>query len=413
MANIDVLISNGTCYMSANKESYEDYIPCGNAATGTHYQCCSKGDSCYLSNACFNGDSRNTYIAGCTDKDYKAGVCPFKGDYDDQEWVGVIHCAGKRRKRGQDVEWLGCAEDLDVPSVNDGNQSCRCDDLTEFKPLFTDGQLLTKFADLPRTSGGSINYLPGYTPTAVTAPSPTSEQQPTKAGDGGATSTAAAASSSPAAAAAASSGESGLSTSALAGIGAGAGVGVIILIAFVFLALRYRRLKNKKETGYQGLRPSPTGASGASAGNTSGSNNYDDKTSPNTINSPDLPSQQRQIGDGSNNDGHAHGFYKAELPADNPNVAIPSIETTPSPPHTHQEQHRPQPLQYQAYDPDRDRSVPPLSAISERSNETMMLHSPASLVSPQSTGGEPVSAHGTQQHGQRGGGMEPIYEMQA
>lgn len=310
------------------------------------------------------------------------------------------------------MKWFGCAEDLDVPSVNSGNQSCSCDDLTEFKPLFTDGQILTRFADLPRTLGGSINFLPGYTPTAVAAPSPTS-QQPTQAGDGAATSTtAAAAASSPAAAVAENSGESDLSTPALAGIGAGAGVGVIIIIAFVFLALRYRRLKNKQESGYQGLRPSPTGASSAgTAGHTGGSNNYDDKTSPNTINSADTPSQQHHIGDGSNG-GHGHGFYKAELPADNPDVAIPSIETTPSPHHIHQEQQRPQPLQYQAYDPDRDRWVPPLSAISERSNETMMLHSPVSRVSPQSTGGEPVSAHGTQ-HGQRSGGMDPIYEMQA
>ncbi|KAK8063923.1 hypothetical protein PG996_008575 [Apiospora saccharicola] len=406
MADINVLISNGTCYMSANKESYEDYIPCGNAATGNHYQCCSKGDSCYSSNACFNGDSRNTYIAGCTDENYNASACPFKGDYDNQEWVGVMHCAGKRGKRGQDTEWYGCEEDIDIPSVNKGNQSCHCTDLAELKPLFTDGQILTKFADLPRTSGGSINFQPGYTPTAVAATTPTL-QEPTKAGDGGATSTAAV--SSPAAAAA-SSGKSGLSTPALAGIGTGAAVGFFVLVVFVgFLC---HRLTAKKNPDYHGLRPSATNAS--TPGHTDGSsnNNYGDKTSPNTINGANIPAQQQHHGGVSDGcSGHTHGFFKAELPADNPNVPIPSIETSPSPPHTHQEQQRPQPLQYQAYDPDRDRWVPPLSAISERSNETMMMHSPVSCVSPQSTGGEPISAHGTQ-HGQRSVGMEPIYEMQ-
>lgn len=344
-------------------------------------------------------DSRNTYIAGCTDVSYKADVCPFKGDYNKQEWVGLTRCGGSTRgKRGGDVWWYGCQEDLDEPSVNSGNQRCDCDDLSYKNPLFMDGQILTKYADLPRTSGGIINYVPGYAPTViVTSPTP---QQPTTVGDAGGTSTAAA--NDHAAAAPASSGESGLSTPALAGIGAGAAVGVLILIVFAVCALRYRRGKTKDESGYRGLRPSPVGTS---------STNYDHKTSPSTISSADNPAQQHQnVGGGSNN-GYAHGFYKAELPADNPNVPILSIETTPSPPHTHQEQQQPQPLQYQAYDPDRDRWMPPLSAISERSNETTMLHSPASLVSPQSTG-EPGSAHGTQ-HGPRGGGMDPIYEMQA
>ncbi|KAK8058557.1 hypothetical protein PG994_009005 [Apiospora phragmitis] len=385
MADINVLISNGTCYKSTDEESYRDYIPCGNVASGQHYQCCSKGDICLSSNACFNiGDSQNTYLAGCTDQSYKADACPNKGVYAMQEWVGLTHCDGEHNKRGLDVDWLGCDEDLGQPSVTSGNRTCDCTNRADMVPLFTDGQILTKHASLPRTLSGTIIFVEGYKPTAASSPT----QQPSKVDDGGVTGTPAPEASSgtgtPAAAVSASPSSSSLSTTALAGIGAGAGVGVIIIvIAFVFLALRYRRLKAEKETGYRGLRPSPAGTSGPSSLGKTDDGNYDGQASPNAFPSAGTPAQHyHHSGD---NSGHSHGFFKAELPADSPNV-------------------------YQAYDPDRDRWVPPLSAISERSNETMM-NSPSPLVSPQSTG-ETAAAHGAQ-HGQRSGGMDPIYEMQA
>ncbi|KAK7967263.1 uncharacterized protein PG986_001540 [Apiospora aurea] len=424
MVEINVLISNGTCYKSASEESYTAYIPCGNAASGQHYPCCSKGDMCMSSNACFNPlhypscfhsipphpghlnrTAETTYLAGCTDENYKADACPNKGIYDNQEWVGLTNCKSEQSKRGQDVPWIGCEEDIDEPSLNYGNQSCHCTpDRADRSILFMDGQTLTRHANLPRSSGGTINFADGYTPTAVTSPT----TQPSKSNDGDVTGTATstatpeATSENPAAAATAQSGGSGLSTAALAGIGVGAGVGAIILITFAFLALRYRRLKAKKEPGYQGLRPSPAGANGA---RTDG-NNYDFKASPNLIANANPPAHHHS----GDNNGHAHGFFKAELPADGPSTIVPSIETTPSPPLTRQGQQQPRPIQFQAYDPDRDRWVPPLFAISERSNETMMA-SPNPYISPQSTG-ETVGAHGTQ-HGQRSGGMDPIYEMQA
>ncbi|KAK8065796.1 hypothetical protein PG997_012543 [Apiospora hydei] len=383
MVEINVLISNGTCYKSASEKSYIDYIPCGNAASGQHYPCCSKGDMCMSSNACFN--------PGCTDENYKADACPNKGIYDNQEWVGLTNCKSEQGKRGQDVPWIGCEEDIEEPSLNYGNQSCHCTpDRADWSIPFMDGQNLTRHANLPRSSGGTINFADGYTPTAVTNPT----TQPSKSNDGAVTGTATstatpdATSGNPAAATAQSGGPE----------------------SFHGRAGRHRCRSRpgrvhphraKKEPGYQGLRPSPAGANGA---RTDG-NNYDDKASPNPIANANAPAHHHS----GDNNGHAHGFFKAELPADSPSTIVPSIETTPSPPITQHGQQQPRPIQYQAYDPDRDRWVPPLSAISERSNETMMA-SPNPYISPQSTG-ETVGAHGTQ-HGQRSGGMDPIYEMQ-
>ncbi|KAK6848998.1 hypothetical protein PG995_012831 [Apiospora arundinis] len=430
MADVNLFISNGTCYTSANIEAYEDYIPCGNAASGQHYQCCSRGDTCLASNACFNNRFRNTYLAGCTDEHYKADTCPNKGEYDYQQWVGLVSC-NATDESGIDLEWFGCDEaDKDEPSVDYGNQGCQCDNRVGHKVLFTDVRLLSSHAHLPRTSGGPIAFLDGYTPTAAatTTSGPTGALAPNaSSGHGPAVKTA---SPSPVAAPATSS--SGLvhSKAALAGIGAGAGVGVILLlIALIFLVLRYRRLKAKKKSGYEGLRRSPAGitrGSGRSLPNDqlgNGGNYGNEKVTPDTVTPADTPiyQQHHRVAD---NNGGLHGFYKAELPADNPSNADSSADSTPSsPPCTHQEQRpqQPQPLTeaYRSYSPERDRYVPPLSAISERSNETMMMHSPLPPMSPQSpqnTGETAGSVSGSSQgqghgHGPRSGGMDPIYEM--
>lgn len=36
---------------------------------------------CLSSNACYNAQFGVTYVAGCTDKNYKDGMCPDKGPY--------------------------------------------------------------------------------------------------------------------------------------------------------------------------------------------------------------------------------------------------------------------------------------------------------------------------------------------
>lgn len=64
-------------------------IPCGNA----YFQpqaCCQHNDNCLESSVCYNSDHGVTYIAGCTDKDYNASVCPDK--FDDAGELGqIIH----------------------------------------------------------------------------------------------------------------------------------------------------------------------------------------------------------------------------------------------------------------------------------------------------------------------------------
>jgi hypothetical protein len=84
MAN--VLISNGTCYSGAGKKLDGSlFIPCGNAAV-KNAACCGVGDTCLSNNACFGVHGPEgqegtllTYLAGCSDADYRDGSCPNKG----------------------------------------------------------------------------------------------------------------------------------------------------------------------------------------------------------------------------------------------------------------------------------------------------------------------------------------------
>jgi hypothetical protein len=84
MGDLSVFVSNGTCYSAAGERLHESFIPCGNAALG-HQTCCRAGDNCLMDNSCFgivNGGvgygSFLTYMAGCTDPDYRDPSCPKK-----------------------------------------------------------------------------------------------------------------------------------------------------------------------------------------------------------------------------------------------------------------------------------------------------------------------------------------------
>ena len=60
MSSTDILRPNGTCYASHGKEADAEFIPCGNAGLlGTHFACCSRGDKCLSSNACYHGKSKH------------------------------------------------------------------------------------------------------------------------------------------------------------------------------------------------------------------------------------------------------------------------------------------------------------------------------------------------------------------
>lgn len=55
MDDIDVLISNGTCYYAVGMESSANVIPCGNAEND-FYSCCLAGDFCLDSHFCYNSN---------------------------------------------------------------------------------------------------------------------------------------------------------------------------------------------------------------------------------------------------------------------------------------------------------------------------------------------------------------------
>lgn len=75
----NIYVSNGTCYTGPDLEADAAMIPCGNA----YYQpqaCCQHNDNCLESSVCYNSNHGVTYVAGCTDKEYNASVCPDKFD---------------------------------------------------------------------------------------------------------------------------------------------------------------------------------------------------------------------------------------------------------------------------------------------------------------------------------------------
>lgn len=82
MGEPNIFVSNGTCYSGPGKKLDSSFIPCGNAAFG-HYTCCGAGDNCLVDNACWGQHgtgygSSLTYLAGCTDPEYKDPSCPKK-----------------------------------------------------------------------------------------------------------------------------------------------------------------------------------------------------------------------------------------------------------------------------------------------------------------------------------------------
>lgn len=58
MNDIDMFISNGTCYYETGKESSKNVIPCGNAANDV-YPCCQAGDFCLEYNVCYNENCKS------------------------------------------------------------------------------------------------------------------------------------------------------------------------------------------------------------------------------------------------------------------------------------------------------------------------------------------------------------------
>ncbi len=96
MSNQNILISNGTCYSAPGKKLDASFLPCGNDAFG-HKTCCGAGDNCLADDACFGVHGSGygsylTYMAGCTDPDYKDPSCPNKdiGEQLGRDMSGVL-----------------------------------------------------------------------------------------------------------------------------------------------------------------------------------------------------------------------------------------------------------------------------------------------------------------------------------
>ena len=94
MSDPNILVSNGTCYTAAGQKLDSSFIPCGNDAFG-HQTCCGAGDNCLADHSCFgiHGSgygSSLTYLAGCSDPDYKDASCPQKdvGERGDRNQAG-------------------------------------------------------------------------------------------------------------------------------------------------------------------------------------------------------------------------------------------------------------------------------------------------------------------------------------
>lgn len=227
-SNANADISNGTCYFGKHNETKGDVLPCGNVAFG-NWPCCFAGSSCLgfeSANACFDPDTGNTYIAGCTDEAYVDKTCPQKLRFDDQEWVGLAQCG---TESDGNWDWGGCevpAEDS-TELVRLPNDNCEAYCSTT---LWVGTSDIPTFAIVPTSAGGSITWTSGFNPTSTSRPPGTV-----------ATSTSAATQS---ASQGPSSSTAGLSTGAKAGIGVGAAAGGLLILGMLFFCLRrYRRAR--------------------------------------------------------------------------------------------------------------------------------------------------------------------------
>ncbi|KAK7191631.1 hypothetical protein DPSP01_004764 [Paraphaeosphaeria sporulosa] len=175
MSDLDILVSNGTCYTKAGEKLDESFIPCGNTAFGFQ-TCCGAGDNCMADNACFgvHGSgygSQLTYQAGCTDPDYKDKSCPDKKGID-QPWIALTRCDD------DESVWGACSQEGNPSTLQPGSQ-CSCTEKAKFTPTaFSDSPVLALFASLPTGTGGSIKFETGHVPTG----DPTSDSSPAETG---------------------------------------------------------------------------------------------------------------------------------------------------------------------------------------------------------------------------------------
>ncbi|KAK2043703.1 hypothetical protein LZ31DRAFT_467797 [Colletotrichum somersetense] len=168
-------IANGTCFHGPG-EAVDEWFPCGNAALGDK-SCCQGGDMCLSSRACYNGRFGITYLAGCSDSEYRHPSCPDKGAFSDQPWAGLVYC------NGTSEEWVACEQSA-RPTTLTSADACWCSQ-TSRTVAFTDAATLRNVVQLPTALGDSVIWQPGFVPMptqpsqeAATTSDPTSVPPP-------------------------------------------------------------------------------------------------------------------------------------------------------------------------------------------------------------------------------------------
>ncbi|KAH9892384.1 hypothetical protein F4778DRAFT_750405 [Xylariomycetidae sp. FL2044] len=440
----DPNVSIGDCYAQEKAMLDAAYLPCGNAAVSGHQSCCMGNDVCLEDGVCFSSLFDYNYLAGCTNKMYRAKACPEKGDYRNQDFVGL---RSDERCHQSACAMTGCRETNRI--VTDGmNTSCKFDQ-NAFKVLVPakERQIL---ASLPSSRGEKISWGPAHntdpalspvtgtlgttfttaiggvvggtiftttfnfprtsiTRTAVatsstdqrssqipfhnTTGNTTTPRQTTLSILGDTAVPSSTRQTSPAQdppTTSPASSRQAMSVGEQAGIGVGAGVGGLIIMCLVAIALLLHR-RRKQATG-----------------NAAGSNHtYPEPTLP-TIHSPPSVSSPGPNSSSMVEAGVAYPGFKSELVANEPSNSRAAIDT-PSTPVSSPPPPRSTPTQkktFQAYDPrvhgdyaHEDSVISDTATVVHAGS----VHSPISTASPQLTGGpeeNPRPAGGSDGQGQ-------------
>ncbi|KAK6827702.1 hypothetical protein PG987_011043 [Apiospora arundinis] len=346
MSDLDLSISNGTCYFATNRKAADTFIPCGNAANAA-YTCCLKGDVCLEGSVCFHPDGNSggtTYIAGCTDPGFGsvAGACPHKGKFSDQQIVGLVRCQDSNDNSKPDELWAGCPGDTAKTEMTGVPPPCSCSD-PDYQGLFRQKPTIEAVATLPTALGQTVLFAKGH------EPSPSFKQTSTPRAGGGSRAdmpssttitinitsrsgssfvTAAPTPSSsgfqpaevPVSAANTSNGsDQGLSTGAKAGIAVGVILAVLLSSAILFLALTMRR-RHRKLSGdavpatATAAPPSADDAPGTAAAREPSPPSPPTAASSWDNNNPDLSMAATSTGN------HTEEWFKPELPADSSTI---------------------------------------------------------------------------------------------
>ncbi|KAL1878191.1 hypothetical protein Daus18300_002108 [Diaporthe australafricana] len=156
--DIDIFVSNGTCYSSAHLKADSAMIPCGNDAND-HAACCQAGDNCLESSVCYSPEYGVTYISGCSDPSYEHPSCPNKFNDRATPWLGLSYCNGTSN------EWVICDQKKKSPVLTKPD-TCFCPtDEDDRTMTLSQSSIIKGTASLPTTLGESIQFSRGYYPT--------------------------------------------------------------------------------------------------------------------------------------------------------------------------------------------------------------------------------------------------------